>query len=287
MTLTGSKTRIILGAALLSIGIILLTICLIGEFGVGTNYFETPVRPWERFDPKLGERTRDIDSFFSEVERRYGVEFNNLSTPVAMDVLFNAVCERFSHRQARYTLFSNWILWMLGKLRGPIGAIHEPNYLLKYGNIALCDQQSFVLVFLALERGIRARHVGLGGHIVMEAWYNNDWHMYDPDEEVSGIDPESMDKGVQSVEFLSKRPDLTRKLYSGHRSGPILKKIVRFFMTRENNTFVSVPKGSWYNWKSQFLMMFERICAYLKWIIPVCIVLLGVGLIIFSRKGRA
>jgi len=284
MSLGRSRKRIYLGATLLLGGIMLLTICILGEWGGTTNYERTPGHSWERFDARLGERSNDLLSLYAEAERRHGVSLESLSAAEIMDVLFSTVCDRFGHGQATYSLFSNWILWALGKLWSPIGAVHEPNSLLKYGMIGICDQQSYLLVTLALKRGIQARHVGLGGHIVMEAWYGNDWHMYDPDEEVIAIDPENIDAGVQSVEVLSRNPDLVRKLYSEHRSGPSLKKIVRFFMTRENNTFVSGPEGSWFNWKSQVLMIFERMCAYLKWIIPVCIVLLGVGLIVFSKR---
>ena len=272
-----------LGAAFLLVGIMLMAICILGQMDSMTNFERDPVRSWERFDARLGERSNDVISFYAEAERRHGGSLNGSPAEV-MDVLFTTVCDRFAHGKATYSLFSNWILWALGKLWPIFGTIHDPNSLLKYGNVAICDQQSYLLVALALERGIQARHVGLGGHIVMEAWYDNDWHMYDPDEEVIAIDQENINAGVKSVEFLSRNPDLIWKLYSGHRSGPTLKKIVGFFMTRENNNFVSVPEGSWFNWKSQVLMMFEKMCVYLKWIIPVCIVLLGIGLIVFSKR---
>ena len=41
---------------------------------------------------------------------------------------------------------------------------------------------------LADKAGIRPRHVGLFGHVVMEAWYDGEWHMYDPDFEVIALD---------------------------------------------------------------------------------------------------
>ena len=279
-----SKNRIYLGAALLFCGLMLITICILGESGGMIHWETSPKRPWERFDARLGTKSNDLPSLYAEAEKRHGVNLGNLSDADLMSVLFTTMCDRFAHRQARYSLFSNWILWAMGKLCPPFGAVHEPNNLLKYGNVAICDQQSYLLVTLALKRGIKARHVGLGGHIVMEAWYDGDWHMYDPDEEVIAIDPENTNEGVLSVQFLSRNPDFTRKLYSKHRSGPILEKIVGFYSTRENNSFVSVPEGSWFNWKSQVLMMFEKSCAYLKWIIPVCLSLFGGLFIIFSKR---
>lgn len=278
-----SRIRIYVGAMLAIAGSFLIAVCIIGESGFLLNYERNPGRSWERFDPQLGERSKDLASFYKEAGRRSGKSFEKLPASELMQILFNTVCDRFTHKQARYSLFSNWFLWVLGKISRPLGAIHEPHALLKYGNSGICDQQSYILLTLAINSGIKARHVGLGGHIIMEAWYDNDWHMYDPDEEVFAFDPKNLSGGVRSVEFLTENPDLIRKLYGRHREGEKLERIVAFFTTRENNTFVSIPEGSWFNCKSQALKVFETISDYLKWIVPSILILFGAWFL-FARK---
>lgn len=106
------------------------------------------------------------------------------------------------------------------------------------GYSGYCDQVSFVLVQLALENGIQARHVGLEGHVVMEAWYDNDWHMYDPDMKIVPAGP---DGTILSVDALSRSDTLLEKYYSGTGFVDIIK-------SREDNNFVSTPAGSRFDW---------------------------------------
>ena len=71
-----------------------------------------------------------------------------------------------------------------------------------------------MLVTLARGYGIAARHLGLDGHVVMEAWYDGDWHMFDPTKDVVPV----ADGEVLSLEELAARPDLVRALYTIFRT---------------------------------------------------------------------
>jgi len=55
--------------------------------------------------------------------------------------------------------------------------------------------------------------VGLNGHVVMEAWYEGDWHLYDPDLEVLPVNSQGH---VMSVEKLSHEKELLQSYYGPH-----------------------------------------------------------------------
>lgn len=125
-----------------------------------------------------------------------------------------------------------------------------------------------LLLTLALRHGIAARHVGLDGHVVMEAWYDSDWHMYDPDLEVVPVD----DGGhVLSVDALAANTRLLEKYYAPHGAANIVG-------SRENNTYMGYPQGAWFEWKSNVLVYVERVMELLKFAVPLLLLLAGLAL---------
>jgi hypothetical protein len=131
---------------------------------------------------------------------------------------------------------------------------------------------------LANDIGIRSRHVGLGRHVVMEAFYDKDWHLYDPDMEVFVRDSNG---DVLSVEELSNRNNdhLLRAAYRGHK-----EDIIPTLISREDNTFMNYPPGSWFVWQSQVMYIMEKAANYLKYIIPLSLFTLGIMIILISNK---
>ncbi|MBN2374455.1 hypothetical protein JXL19_11780 [bacterium] len=278
-----NNLRYTLGVSLTGLGLILSIISFIGEFTQIGVYKNTPPRPWESFNEELFQRTKDFESFFNEAEKRAGRNIGELNPNDNMDILFNIMIERFTHGEARHTLFTNWILWILGKIYPSFGHIWDCEILLSKGWSLLCDQSSYLLLKMAIKSGISARHVGLYGHVVMEAWYDNDWHLYDPDMEVIAIN----DAGrVMGVEELSRDKDILLKLYSGPKGS-----VAELIATRENNTFVSYPPGSRFEWKSEALSRIEQVMEALKLIIPLMMLAFGLFLIfgyrIFSHRSRS
>jgi hypothetical protein len=85
------------------------------------------------------------------------------------------VADRFTHGDAEHNLSINWLLWSLGQFNPNFKHIRNPQVLVSGGHCLFCDQSSYLLLNLALKAGIRARHVGLGGLVVMEAWYDGNW----------------------------------------------------------------------------------------------------------------
>lgn len=193
----------------------------------------------------------------------------------AMVALYELVAERFTHMAARHTVFSNWILASMGKTHPAFAHIRNPATMVRRGHSLLCGQSSYVLLRLARENGIGARHVGLKGHVVMEAWYEDDWHLFDPDFEVVPRDKEGR---VLSVESLAQSPDLLEEYYGGHEGDEAL--MVEILGSRENNTYMSYPPGAWFEWKSNVLYWFERLAEWLKFVGPVVLITLGAWLLL-------
>ena len=64
----------------------------------------------------------------------------------------------------------------------------------------------------------------------MEAWYDQNWHLYDPDLEVV---PENEVGFVYSLDDLSKDADLTRHFYSKWRdSKDFIEEVVLIITSR-------------------------------------------------------
>jgi hypothetical protein len=222
-----------LSHAALAIGGALIAIATVGEWTDLGDYASNAPRSWERFDSALVDRTRNLDDLFAAANERTKGRLLDLPPQRAMNVLFETTIDRFTHGASMHTPFSNWLLWALGKIHPALGAIREPGNLLKHGSSAFCSDSSYVLMRLALEAGIRPRHVGLYGHVVMEAWYDDAWHMYDPDFEVVASDRSG---AILSVAALSRDKERVRQEYVAKLDddlGP--DQLIEIFTSRDNN----------------------------------------------------
>lgn len=244
------------------IGAVLLLVAAAGHWTTVGNYESAPPRKWERFDPTL---VGTLDSFPRLMEATKNQVSSNSSEREIMDVLYNAVTERFTHKNATHNFFSNWLLYLAGTIHPALSSIYDPNLLVGKGYSLFCGQSSYVLLSLALANGIKARHVGLDGHVVMEAWYDSDWHLYDPDLEVVPLDSAGQ---VLSVEKLALNQELLEKYYAPHGA-------VHIVGSRENNTYMSYPEGSRFEWKTNVLVYFERVMEVLKFAFPMAFIAAG------------
>lgn len=278
----GRKIRRSVGYGLLFVGFGLLLITSAGEWSSLGNLKNQPARSWELFDRALVERTPTLDTLYDAAQQQSDRDLRSLSKQQAMRVLFTTVSSRFSHGVTLHTPFSNWMLWTLGKAHPALGALRNPVSLLKRSESALCGDISFVLMKLAQRAGIRARHVGLFGHVVMEAWYDDGWHMYDPDYEVVPLE----DSGaVLGVTAMSGDEAMVHKVYSAKLTNiSRVQTIVEIYSSREDNSFISYPPGSQFEWKTQVLLHMEQASEYLKFIIPLLMVLLGT-LVLAPRRA--
>jgi hypothetical protein len=267
----------IIGRVFFVAGGLLLTLVIIGHFTALGNYKSAPPRAGERFDYQLAQNIRSWPALQAEAERR--VAGSRGGGREIMMALYGLVTERFTHGDADHTVFSNWLLWGLRQIHPAFAHIRQPETMVQRGYSLLCDQSSYVLLQLALEQGIRARHVGLDGHVVMEAWYDDDWHLFDPDLEVV---PQNENGRVLSVEELVHSPGLLDHYYGKYKSENV--PVVAILGSRENNTFMTYPQGAWFEWKSNVLFWLEKVAERLKFIIPAILLLVGAGMMWRGRR---
>jgi len=253
------------GLALAALGALLLVVAALGQWTALGNFASAQPRTWERYDPTLKDTIENYAALVAATERRLTA---SSSDPEVMSVLFDTVTARFTHRAATHTVFSNWLLYLAGLVHPAFSYVRNPASMVAKGRSLLCGQSSYLLLSLALDRGIRARHVGLDGHVVMEAWYDSDWHLYDPDKEVMPVDSTGE---VLSVEKLALNRSLLEKYYG--RFG-----YVDIVGSRENNTYMSYPEGAWFEWKSTLLAYLERVMEVLKFAVPLTLIALGLWL---------
>ncbi len=279
----GRPRRPPLGVSLVVLGGLLILVALLGEFTDIGNYPSVPGGGYDRLDTDLVAHSRSLDELYSQVMQRAGQPLAELPPSQATFILFEAVCQRFTHNdRTHHTLFSNWLLWLGGKILRPVfsslGEVGQPDLLLRHGHSALCGQQSYLLVALAREAGIPARQVGLRNHAVMEAWYDDEWHMYDPDfEAIGGPSPDE----VFGVEQLSRKPELLRAIYDDKIDPARLPKT----FDRRIISATSDPPWSPSHWKSRLLLSVEAAAEVLEFVIPALMIF--VGLMCLRRKARA
>ncbi len=272
--------KYIMSLGLIFIGLALLIITSLNLIKISGKKNNAVTRPWERFDRSLSEKTYDIDALYNSAEEKAPLPFNKMTPAEVMQVLYETTANRFTHGDTpvQHTLLSNWILFGLGKLYASFAYIYNPDILLANGHSAWCSQVSYILLCLAQKAGIRAREVGLCGHVVMEAWYEGDSHMYDSDLEVVVKD---IDGSVLSVEELSLNADLVRREYSKLGNAHDIENVVSIITSREDNSFASYSMSRPWLGKSH---KFEYVAQILKFIIPGVLIFLGLKMLLVARK---
>lgn len=200
-----------------------------------------------------------------------------------MQYIYQFVVTRFNHKNGkgdgtpRYSLFDNYLLYFAGFIHPHLNHIKDPKYLFIQEKIQICSELSYLMVVMAEQQGIRARHVGLNGHVVMEAFYDDDWHMYDPLHKIIPIH----NKEVKSVHFLERNPNILRKMYQrSNYSEKFIEHNLDIFTSKHDNTFISYPPLSQFNWKATVLLYFEKIMHYFKWLIPILLIMM----VYFKKK---
>lgn len=260
-------------------GAILFLVALAGQFRFQEILPLGNPGDWDRFEVNLAKSTRSIDALFGESERMLaGRSYTDSEKSVA---LFDLVSRRGFRGVTTHTLFSNYLLFVLGKLVHPAFlTIYSPHMMLKFGSKFICSQTSYLLVTLAKHHDLTARHVGLFGHVVMEIWHDGKWNMYDPNFEVVPYDESG--KSL-SVSELSKREDLIVRYYKDRVK---LETIVPIIMSEIDNTYMSYPAGSYFEWKTNVLLYFELVCRFLIWIIPALLVAPMFPVVVSSLRTR-
>tara|TARA_R110002111_G_scaffold261984_1_gene336552 strand:+ start:8793 stop:10475 length:1683 start_codon:yes stop_codon:yes gene_type:complete len=86
--------------------------------------------------------------------------------------------------------------------------LHDPVKFLNVYGYGFCDDCATNFAVLARKAGLKSRVWGLSGHVVAEAFYDGQWHMFDPDHEVIYRNERAV---IAGVEELSQHPELITK----------------------------------------------------------------------------
>lgn len=276
------RTRKALGVVLAVLGCGLLAASALGMWTPAGEYRSYPPRPWERFDPSLAAHTPDLDSLYRAANARAKRPLRELPPRESMRILYETVSDRFTHGdRSVYSPFSNWVMWMLGRVNRRYLDIQDPDVLLRNGHSALCGDVSYVLIRLASRAGIPSRHLLLDGHIVMEAWYAGGWHAYDPDLEVV-----VQDEGgpVLSADALAGKPDLIRRAYAGRGSPSFVDNLVAIYTSRGDNRAKVYPAEPGITVAGQRPARVEQAARLGRFLLPVAMILGGAFLAAAPRR---
>lgn len=267
--------RRVTGFLLAVVGVGLLAVAIVGHFTVwGRGYSSLP-RNWERFDPSLSAQLPTYRALCQRLDEKLATA---TSDEDRLRAIYDLVTTRFTHDEAQHTLASNWILYIAGLVHPTFHHIWSPQNLVLHGSCLLCDQASYLMLDLARAHGYKARQIGLQGHVVMEVWYQGDWHLYDADLEIIPTDNAGE---VLSLDELAKSDGL-RQHYYGHHSN--MADLIR---ARENHLYMSTPVGARFEWKGNLLALLEKGAEVLKFVLPLLALILGIRLLRPARPRLA
>ena len=274
------------GLILVLVGAILLGVSMVGDRTDAGRYFNLPPRSWERFDLSLASRTPDMESLYRAAHGRASRNLREMPPQETMDLLYGVVSDRFTHGdRATYSPFSNWLLWSLGFADPRFRDIQDPDALLRNGHSALCGDVSHVLMGLAELSRIPTRHVLLDGHIVMEAWYDGNWHAYDPDMEVVIRDEAGR---VLSVREVAASPDRVQRAYSVRGDPAFTNTIVGIYGNIASHRYIAYPRRNVVGARGQRPGRVEQAAGVARFAVPLAFLVAGAFLTRAGvlRKGR-
>jgi hypothetical protein len=251
--------RLWLGRICIALGVLFLGLSVVGLFQRPEERARGRTQ-WDRIDLELDGQTQNYSALLQYASRRtIGSDENRALT------LFDIVSRRFVHGLSTESLFTSYPQFLLG---GAFRTSFTRDRILRLGNEGFCSQQSYVLVQLANDLGLPARQVGLNGHVVAEIWYDRDWHMFDPDYELVIRNARGSIASVADLE--QDGPRLMAAYGSRHALA-----VVPLYQSRVDNTYMSYPAGSYFEWKSNVLLYLTMALQVLKWGIPIALLLIG------------
>lgn len=120
---------------------------------------------------------------------------------------------------------------------------HNPAILLNSLESGYCDDASAVLANLGKAAGLTTRVIELSGHVVMEFFYNDNWHLFDPDKKVYYQNNNGEIAGINQLYAAPER--LTEGLVSRYQNRSVLELVKQqnkhLILSKGDNTF-----SDWY-----------------------------------------
>lgn len=181
------------------------------------------------------------------------------------NIVNNKIFASIVHSDKRkIQIYENWVLWSGGKIYGPLSRTQNPIRIV-LGGKALCSEVSAVFNRIATLNNFDARFIGLNGHVVSEIRTDDGWHVVDPDFGVT------YQVGLKVLETREGVPLMREALSGRGYNEETIDKYIHLFQTSSDNTVFEVGVAL-----SPRLYAIEQISEYLKWIIPIILVLLGI-----------
>lgn len=140
--------------------------------------------------------------------------------------------------------------------------------LLRFASQAICGQQAQVFVDACTLLGQPARIVGLDGHVVVEAFYDDQWHGFDPDYGVIY----RVGEEIASVQQVADDPQLARQLYAHHRLDRSSDEVLQILARRQLHP---QPTGAPL---APRLRSLERCLRIATWLLPLAGILVAATL---------
>lgn len=113
----------------------------------------------------------------------------------------------------------------------PGDEVHDPVKFLNVYGYGFCDDCATNFAVLARRAGVKSRIWGLSGHVVAEAFYDGQWHMFDPDHEIFYRNDQGV---IASVAELAQHPELITKTPFDPIGSPS-QAIARLYTTTADN----------------------------------------------------
>ena len=165
----------------------------------------------------------------------------------------------------RIQLYENWLLWLGGKLYEPLSRTQDAERIVE-GRGGLCSEVSAVMNRIAERNGLEARFIGLNGHVVSEIKTETGWRVADPDYGVTYA------VGLGYLEGENGPQTMKSALSGMGYNDQTIEYYIKIFQSSEDNGVSDVGIAL-----SPRLYRAEMIAEWLKWIIPVLLILAGIS----------
>lgn len=182
---------------------------------------------------------------------------NNFSLPLINELIFQTI--RHSDER-RITILENWLLWIGGHFYEPLSWTQNAERIIK-GRAALCGEVVILLNTIAEKNGLKARIITFPHHVVSEIETDKGWIVADPDYGVT------FPWGLPTTE---DRKNLEKALQEKGYDDEKIKNYITLFQTANNKNINQYTTAL-----NPRLKEVEKIADYLKWIIPLLLLIIG------------
>lgn len=179
------------------------------------------------------------------------------------DVTQTAHLAMFHTEDRRISFFENWILWLAGRFYPPFRRTQDVRLLVE-GRAGNCSERTQVLLAIYRLNGLDVQALLLNGHVVLRVFFNGRWIISDPD---FGLTAEGDIGYMRSAEGLAYADSLlTSKGFSFY----LRDRYLYFWRVSADDKILPLNRPVSYR-----LYHIERITRWLKWFIPLFLLIAG------------